>query len=302
MRPRALLSGLALATLAACVPADGAIALGSVSFTVTASRPANSGFSTTDFEVWTISFERVVLAFRTMTIGKVGDPDRCSYRGRGERSDIVFDPRFGIVQTFNGIAPANCEDVGVFLDPPGDNTEVGPGATSKELVELAAGAPAHAVIDAAATTSTDFTGTTTSTTRQRYEVRLRFETATTSSRFGGCQGRGEPKGIRIQANERLEFGVAFGPENLFRDSLGFNGAFRFDPFVEADRLGDDDGIVTMAELDKLPLTHLRGFGDAYELADGTRTGSFGDYIRYAFRFTFYFKDVGTCVGNAPGSE
>jgi len=302
MRARPLRSVCALFALAACVPADGAISLGSVSFTVTASRPANAGFQTTDFDVWTVSFERIVLGFRTMTIGKVGDPDRCSYRGRGERSDIVFDPRFGIVQTFNGIAPANCEDVGVFLAPPGDNTEVGPGAISKELVELAEGAPAHAIIDAAAATSTDFTGTATSTTRQQYELRLRFETATTSSRFGGCEGRGEAKGIRIQANERLSFGVSFAPENLFRDSLGFNGAFRFDPFVEADRLGDDDGIITMEELDQLPLSHLRGFGDAYELADGTRTGSFGDYVRYAFRFTFYFKDVGTCVGNAPGAE
>jgi hypothetical protein len=294
---RRLLSALTVLAAAACVPADGSLQLGSVSFTVTASRATEAGFTTDDslpdpFDRWTVEIDRVVLGFRTMTIGKVGDEDRCSYRGRGEASDIVFDPRIGIVQTFNGIIPANCEDVGVFLSPPGDTTEVGPGVTSRDLVELAEGDPAHAIIEA-----TGKHGNTAS-----IHVVLRFDTGRTSSRFGGCQALFQPKGVRVVANQRLSVGVAFAPENLFRSALGFGADFRIDPFVEADRTGNNDGIVTMNEIDAVRLPRLRAFSDGYQLPDGTQNGTFGDYLRALFRFTFLFRDTGTCVGNEPGAE
>src|SRR5690349_11061844 len=126
-RPSRLLR-LAFASLLflapACVPADGAFGLGSVQFTIKASRAADVGFTTADFNrttgqsaPWTVQFDRLVVGFRTMTIGKVGDDDRCAFRGRGETSDIVIDPRHPIVQTFNGISEANCEDTGIFLSP-----------------------------------------------------------------------------------------------------------------------------------------------------------------------------------------
>jgi hypothetical protein len=274
----------ALFLVAACVPADGTFGLGSAQFTVNASRSAFIGFSTreTNFDTWRVEFDRIVLGFRTITIGKVGDDDRCSFRGRGESSDIVFDPRATLVQTFNGITPANCEDTGIFLSPPGDTTQVGPGATSADLVELAQGDPSHAIIDATARRDDE-----------RLRIHIVLDTARTSSRFGGCQARFAAKGVQVKANERTSSTVTFAPENMFQDGLGFSGSLRVDAFAEADKLGNQDGVFTMEEADGVSLARLRGLGDAYQLPNGTTAGSFGDYLRAVFRFTFFFDGTGT---------
>ena len=290
---RALLLSFVLAG-AACVPADEAVALGSATFTVKASRAATAGFVTADRMNdgtigWNVVVDRVVLGFRTVTIGKVGDDDRCSFRGRGERSDVVFDPRTGLVQTFNGIQPADCEDVGIFLAPPGDTTGVGPGASPEDLFDLAADPPAHAIVEATARHHDE-----------SFRVRLRFDSTRTATRFGGCSAA--TRGIRVRANERQVASMAFSPENLFRDALGFGSALRLTPFLEADENGDGDGVATMQEVDALPLARLRGFGDFYQLPNGTIAGSFGDYLRALFRFTFIYRDSGACFGNEPGSE
>lgn len=292
MRRAAVLSIVACA--AACVPADESLSLGSVTFTLKASRASDGHFTTADVMNdgtigWNVTFDRLVLGFRTMTIGKVGDEDRCSFRGRGERSDVVFDPRVGLVQTFNGIEPADCEDVGIFLAPPGDTTDVGPGARPSDLFELAGDPPAHALVEATARYH-----------EESFRVRLRFETARTSSRFGGCSAA--TRGIRVLANERQAATVTFVPENLFRDALGFGANLRLTPFIEADENGNGDGVATMDEIDALPLARLRGFGDFYQLANGTTAGSFGDYLRALFRFTFTYRESGACFGNEPGSE
>lgn len=279
---------LALLGGAACVPADGAFGLGSVQFTIKGSRASDIGVTTGDG--WALEFDRVILGFRTMTIGKVGDDDRCAFRGRGETSDIVFDPRRTIVQTFNGISPANCEDTGVFLSPPGDTTDVGPGAAPADLFELGQGDPAHALIDVTARRDDE-----------TFVIRLRFDTLRTASRFGGCAGRFEAKGVRVRANERSVASTTFAPENMFQNSLGFGGSLRLDPFLAADL--DGDNVLKMSEADSLPLLSVRNrFGDGYQLPNGTSAGFFGDFLRALFRFTFLFKEVGTCVGNEPGSE
>src|SRR5690606_33944916 len=110
--------------------------------------------------------------------------DVCAYRGRGAASDVVFDPRRGLVQSFNGIQPVECPDVGVIFGPPGPATTLGEGASSSELVELATGRPAHALVDATAEWATPTGGFTPTRT---LAIKLRLDTERTSSRFGGCR-------------------------------------------------------------------------------------------------------------------
>jgi hypothetical protein len=63
---------------------------------------------------------------------------------------------------------------------------------------------------------------------------------------------------------------------------------------------NEDGIVTMAELDTL---RLNGLGEGYRLPDNAPRGTFGDYVRVLFRFAVTFRtSTGVCVGNEPGSE
>lgn len=281
----------------ACVPADEALQLGSVAFAFHASAAAHEGvreYEVRDYD-WTLRFDRVVLGFKTMTIGKIDEPDACAYRGRGAVSDVVFDPRIGLVQTFNGLAPVGCPDVGVVFGPPGGATGLGGGATSDDIVELASGRPAHAIVEATATQS----GGWSTARRDSVQIKLRFASDRTATRFGGC--RSAARGVRVPAQARERIEVWFAPETLFREALSATAQIHVRPFVDADAVwGNDDGVVTMDELDAIPLTTMAGYGLGYQLADGTRTGSFGDYVRTLFRYTLGFRDeYGFCIGNEP---
>ncbi len=297
MRPLVLL-GLVAAALGACVPADEAVGLGSVQFTFTVSTQTREGVDPTGtFDGWSVRFDRIVLGFKTMTVGEIGVADVCSYRGRGADADVIFDPRAGLVQTFNGIQPVTCPDVGIIFGPPDNATTPGNGVTSRELVELASGSPAHAIVEATAERERLIGGSPNVTTLR---ILLRFDSLRTSTRFGGC--REATRGVRILEGRRDEVSVRFAAEHLFRNAISPTAKLRVDPFAESDR--DGNGIVTMAELDDLPLPFVAGmFGDFYQLPDGTRNGSFADYIRALFRFTVMFRtEDGLCVGNEPGSE
>ena len=282
--------------LAACVPADEAIGTGSVQFTFTASERTQEGVMDTETDRWSIHFDRIVLGFKTMTIGQIGVADVCSYRGRGAATDVVFDPRAGVVQTFNGIQPVQCPDVGIIFGAPSDTTTLGNGVRSQDLVELASGLPAHAIVEATVTEEPRLSNRPDSTRR----ILLRFDSLRTSSRFGGC--RAAARGVQIVEGGRDRASVRFAAENLFRDAISPRARLRVRPFVQADREGDDDGVVTMAELDALPLAQIFD-SSTYQLPNGTRSGSFGDFIRVLFRFSIMFRtEDGLCVGNEPGAE
>lgn len=297
--------------LVACVPADEALGLGSVQFLFTASSRTTNGIYPGEFDAsegvrYRLDFDRVVLGFRTMTVGKIGAPDTCSYRGRGAASDVVFrplGPSRGLVQTFNGISPVECPDVGAIFTVPGDTTVLDANATSEDLVELAQNG-LHALVDATATPADDDSPPT--------KIQLRFNPVTTSTRFGGCReatGGKDGRGTRILVGQRDQATVYFAAENLFRQALsGGSLPFRVRPFIRADERGNADGVVTMDEIDDLPLSSLPG--DFYQLPVSSTSNnvagsypSLGDFVRFLFRFTLLFRsENGLCTGNEPGSE
>lgn len=298
-----------LLPLVACVPADDALGLGSVQFTFTASNHTKTGIypgETSDSLPYRVDFDRVILGFRTMTVGKIGVPDTCSYRGRGALSDAVFrplGPSPGLVQIFNGISPVTCPDVGVIFGSPTDITVVGPDATSADIIELAEGGY-HAIVDATASVND---GSAPST-----KIQLRFNPFSTSTRFGGCREATpapDGKGTRILVGQRDQATVLFAAENLFREAISSSQPFRVRPFIQADERGDNDGVVTMSELDNLPLSAIPD-GAFYQVPTSTtasnitgRFPSLGDFVRFLFRFTILFRsENGLCTGNEPGSD
>jgi hypothetical protein len=311
MRTASLVVCASVGWLAACVPADDASAVGSVQFTFAASagtrgEQLDEGSTT---EVITIDgakirFDRVVLSFKTMTIGKIGEAERCSYRGRGAVTDVVFDPRKGIVQTFNGIEPVDCPDVGIIFGPPGPTTTLADGATPQDLFDLIIGAPAHAIVEATISPrevkTPSFGGSSPKVVRP-LRVILRFDSERTASRFGGCRDgiRSDRRGIIVPPGGRAEAMVQFAAEGLFREAITANAGRRVDGFRRADEYGNDDGIVTMNELDGLRVDELPS---GYDVPNELRNRSFGDYLRVLFRFLITFRSVGTCIGNEPGEE
>lgn len=268
----------------ACVPADAALPLGSVEFHYRVSDRASEGFE--DPELWRITLDRALLSLDTTTIGQSGNDNRCAYRGRAATRNVVFDVRAGLTQIFNGVEPDECPDVGFIFAAPTDVTLPGPGATGADVIDLAAGEPAHAHV---VFTATNDDGRS----RHTYTVDLRFDTLRTVSRFGGC--REAEKGITIVPNKRAEKTITFDAEAFFREALGGDATLRFGPFRDADANGDH--VITMAELDGLPLANARFYSDFYTFEDGTVRGTFGDFVRRQMRYAFTFGSFGVCNGS-----
>ena len=279
----------------ACVPADEALPLGAAEFTITGRGSPRTLADNVVVDQWSIHVDRFLLAFHTMTIANLTIDGQCSYRGRGAATNVVFDGTAGsVVQAFNGIMPGDCPDVGIRLGAPDDHTVPGEGATAEDILSLLAGDPAHALFEATATHARDFDFPEPTTIK----VSLRFDSARTASSFGGC--RDAVRGTRIQPNARDSKFVAFAAEAFFRNAISSSAELHFQPFADADRQGNADGVVTMDELDMVMLDSVGG--SFYQLPNGSHAGSFGDYVRAQFMFAVKYGDGGLCNGIEPGTE
>jgi hypothetical protein len=304
-----------LAFFVGCVPADEGLPLGSAQFTITARGSARvfdkdtkvgDGTIARDAESWTIRIDRFVVSFKTMTIVNLLNSDQCAYRGRGALSNILFDGTEGsVVQSFNGIKPGACPDVGLRLGAPDDRTVLGEGGKLEDLISLASGNPGIALVEATATlkghpaVDEPNTNPVPATSDETMHLSLRFDAVRTSTAFGGCSDG--VKGARIRPVARHALFVSFAAEVLFRDRFApviDNVELRFEPFAKADELGDGDKTITMDELDAMPLSAA---GSRYQLPGGTQRGSFGDYVRAQFQFAVKFGN-GHCNGIEPGTE
>ena len=280
MRASVLLLGFAMV---ACVPTDESLVLGSAEFTITA-RASERSFTSVDG--WSLFVDRYVTGFRTMTIVNMQDTDQCSYRGRGASANIIFDGIVGTnIQSFNGIKPGPCPDVGLRLTMPDDYTRVGEGTTEADLLDLAT-TGSHTVVTVTATLGT-----------QTKHVRLRFDPGSTTSAFANC--RDAIRGAKIEPEGRDVIFVAFDASAFFRDTIKPYADVWFGPFVEAD--ADDDGEITMAELD-----NSRIFSDrrppAYLLPTGVPPTSLGQFVRAQFQASLHFGASGQCDGLDAGTN
>jgi hypothetical protein len=298
MRASSLLAfALPLLVAVACVPADEALPLGSAQFTITGRGSART-IEDNVSDGWTVHVDRFLLSFQSMTIVNLLDSEQCAYRGRGAEVNTVFDGTSGsLVQAFNGLKPGDCPDVGMRLAAPDDRFVVGEGATPDDLLSLASGRPAHSLFEATATRKAVRAGDA----DEVLTIRLRFDTDRTAKSFGGC--RDAVRGARIRPEARYAVFVAFAAEAFFRDAVSTSARLRVDPFAYADETGNDDGIVTMDELDAQSLASTRSrFGQFYQLPSGVRSGSFGDYVRAQFQFVVTYGNGGLCNGIEPGTE
>ena len=130
------------------------------------------------------------------------------------------------------------------------------------------------------------------------KVSLRFDTERTSSAFGGC--RDAVQGVKIRPEARYAVFVSLAAEVFFRDAIANGAELRFTPFVDSDARGNNDGTVTMDELDLLPLSEAPG--QFYQLPSGGRDGTFGDYVRAQFMFAAKYGNGGGCDGIIPGTQ
>jgi hypothetical protein len=82
-----------------------------------------------------------------------------------------------------------------------------------------------------------------------------------SIRYEGCKlvvNGQDFSGTDFTSNQAQTYDIRVELERLFRDDLKSSARLRFDPFAGAD--ADRDGLVTLDELDQVPLSELRAVG------------------------------------------
>jgi len=300
----ALLGGALFAV--ACVPTDEALPTGSAEFTIYAKDdelyvPAED----TDISFrrrWNVRFDRIRMSFKTVTIGQVGVPEQCSYRGRGARSNVIFDLSRGIVQTFNGLGAGDCPDVGVVLGLPDLATTLGAGMTVDDIAAMLAPPASHVIVEGRAIPANPDDVST-----QPYSFVFRFDTERSVTTFGGCRSQVFRRGVRIVPEQRQNERITFNPFPLLFLKNGSRATFEH--LAAADEDGNRDGIVTMDELDQMTLDRCRdvlgeprGSRNVCTLRENVATGTVGDLVRDHLRDVIRYNDVGPCNGNPPGVE
>lgn len=289
---------------AACVPTDEALPTGSAEFTIYAKDdelyvPADNLGSFG--RRWNVRFDRIRMSFKTVTIGQVGVPEQCSYRGRGARSNVIFDLSRGNIQTFNGLGAGDCPDVGVVLGLPDLATTLGAGMTVDDIGAMLAPPASHVIVEGRATPADPGDVAT-----QPYSFLLRFDTARSATTFGGCRSQVLRRGVRIVPEQRQHERITFNPFPLLFLKNGSQATFEH--LAAADDDGNRDGIVTMEELDQMTLERCRQVvGSTFDrsictLRDNVTTGTVGDLVRDHLRDVIRYNDVGPCNGNPPGVE
>ncbi|MBS2018205.1 MAG: hypothetical protein JST00_35365 [Deltaproteobacteria bacterium] len=297
------LLGIAVTAAVACVPSDEALPTGSAEFTLF-TKDDDLYLPVTRFvdrrRRWDVRIDRIRGSFKTVTIGQVGVPEQCSYRGRGALSNLIFDLSRGNTQTFNGIQPGLCPDVGIVFGAPDSATTLGAGMTVADLADMVVAPTSHVIIEGTATPRAAPGDDPT----PPYRLLLRFDTARTTTTWGGCRDSESRRGVTIVPEQRQRADMLFRPQAIFREIIAPTANLRFEPLALADDDGNRDGIVTMDELDDITLASVRQIAGSqtYVLPDGVQAGSLGDYVRAQLRFVFQFNGAGICNGNPAGVE
>ena len=242
-------TALALA-VAACVPADEALPLGSAEFTVTgrgSPRTLLDDASTGGRSTRPLSplvqddDDREPDELRAVRVPRSWREDERRLRGHGGQRGAGLQ-RHQARRVSRRRDPAR---------PAGRSNRARRGRDSRDLLALASGRPAHALLEATAVRRR----ARGQVEEETLHVRLRFDTERSAASFGGC--RDAIRGTRIRPGARMPSSSRSRPRPSF--AMPFR-AMRL-PLrrrsSDADRFGDDDGTVTMDELDALPAGRSR---------------------------------------------
>ncbi len=290
------------ATAPACVPPDdSAPRYGSFAFDFSSSAATGSeGFATGDG--WTVHFTRTVIVPPSVFVRRFGavlvpgstvtheNPSTAEIQScvdTGHSTDGLryfigtIDPRIGWTEFWNRLEENSCDRFFTLSSsnsyiPVDDFTRPGPGTTKADVEDMGRDDSGTAILE----------GTATKDERaMRFQLRLNLDTLNAGvgrqTDAARCQVRSSE--TRVVVGARIRFQYVFHPESLFRDALRGENTLRFDPFAIADeRHGDGDGLVTMAELSRLPVRELcdLGKGTAYtDFLDDTGSGTGGGTSR-----------------------
>lgn len=247
---RAVACGVFAACVASCLPNDTRPTPGSVLVTAESDGVAAEGIpASATSDGWSISFDSVLVGLGSVSL----DGDKCDTYSDANYGRI-FDLKTGGKQKVSILYAIGQCDVGFRASSPNSDTLLTQGVTDQDKTMMRTpGSDAFAQQSGMSiyVRGRAVLGDVTKTFEWPFRLRARYERCRT----------GATRGIDLRSKAAETLNLVLSPASLFADGLDLGRAhLRFQVFADADtELGDDDGVVTLDELARVPAARA-GFG------------------------------------------
>jgi hypothetical protein len=280
-------TGALVLSAAACGSSDptGSGGVGTLSFTTWGEEyiedaiPVDSGDGSGFTDGWTVSYDKFLVNFQNIVVADIAGDMAASMQ-----SSTLFDNTLPGVKTiieFDDVPARAWDRVSYEIAPVTASTELGDGVPEADKTLMLAGGYSLYV----------------SATATKGDVEKRFSWGfAIGTRYNECHseqdGRDEA-GVVVTNNGSLEAQLTTHGDHLFYDRLqaspdpAIETSLRFDTLAAAD--ADDDGQVTLAELEATPLD--------VRLYDPSGLGAvnFGAFVTSLARTVGHFRGEGECT-------
>ena len=283
-------SGLILVLGAACASSDptGSGGQGKVTFTTWGEEyieegiPVDPGDQSGFVDGWSVRYERFLINFQNIVIADSGgDVGR-----RFDESKLFDNTQSGVksIVTLEEVPAQAWQQVGFEVAPVTDETQLGKGAAAEDREMMASEGYSLYVSGTASKGETE----------KRFE--WGFGLSTRSRNCRSPQDGREEAGIVVKNNASLTVELTTHGDHLFYDRLQASAdpavptSLRFQAIADAD--ANDDGEVTMAELEATPLD-VRLYDRS-----GLPASTLGAFITSLTRTVGHFRGEGECTVSA----
>ena len=289
-----------------CIPVGDAPSRGAVDITITGSDAVEAGVPLTA-DGWSMTFERNLVIVSDFEFGTTFPPpggysyEGCSYRGDSPPISI-YSLHTPATISYRGFDPGPCESFSFNL---GNFDEQGTGLNGVPLYAQ----PGVTTDDTNALGAVDAAALVEGTARRGGQV-IRFSIPIAvppdgafNRGFNRCYGSRDGariNGVDIPSFYRDAVTLAFHSERLFRshlpsvDHTSDDDSLEFTAFASADDRGNRDGLVTLDEVQVVPLVTIKDAGGRYDNRGDERISTLSEFVLAQFKDIWSFRDDGHC--------
>lgn len=276
------------AVLTGCLPNDTRPSPGKLLVTVSPDEALSSGMTTADG--WQVSFERFLVSLGRVSV----DGDGCLAYSDPDYSRVLDLRQPGPQKLSLVYAVGHC-DFDMELSSPQPDNVLGPGTTEADRTFLRT--PGDDAFTQASGISIHAEGTATrgaARTSFAWSFRHRIDYAGCSATVDGR----EVKGFDIASGESRTLDVLIRGAALFStDRIDMDAETWFQPYADADALGDRNGVVALDELSRIDLAGAGAdAGTDAAVSTSTRWATLEDFLYLGlFPLVPRFRGNGTCA-------
>jgi len=276
-----LATGIFVATAMACNNSDNG--QGTVTFTTWGESFIEDGLPSSAFlDAWSVKYSRFLVVYNHVTVAD-------------ENGDVVAKLPHPLVFDMTQKAQGKPKTLASFeleaKEWPNVSYQVGPITTDAEVGDLATADDVSLLQTDDASVHVE--GTATSPTGAKKTFNWSFAPATLFQGCHGMQDGKEVEGVLITNGGTQEVELTVHGDHLFYDDLqSEESGPRFQAYADAD--ANNDGQVTLDEMDQVPLYTIPIAKGPYGTGALGNVNTLGDYVRTLARTIGHYRGEGSC--------